>query len=141
MPSRKRLSIAVHSRSCDTLKVSCKFDDLMNASTELGPSDFEGQRLKKNGTLAVLFAAEWCHLCRSFRSIFNSALSGKGMAGALADLSDPENPLWEQFGIDVVPTVMVFKEGEVVYRKDGMLGRGLPDNVMESAYEAYRGVL
>ncbi len=53
------------------------------------------------------------------------------MWGALADLSDLENPLWEEFGIDVVPSVMVFKEGELVYRKDGVLGRGLPDNAMD----------
>jgi hypothetical protein len=25
---------------------------------------------------------------------------------------------------------MVFKEGELIYRKDGVLGRGLPDNAM-----------
>ena len=113
------------------LKAHCKFHGLMNPSTELGPSDFDSKRLKRSGTLAVLFAAEWCPFCRRFSSIFDSVLSEKGMARGLADLSDLENPLWEEFGIDVVPTVMVFKEGELVYRKDGILGRGLPDNAMD----------
>jgi thioredoxin 1 len=112
------------------LKAQYKFDGLMNASTQLGPSDFESKRLKKSGTLVVLFAAEWCPFCRRFSSIFDSVLAEKGLAGGLADLSDLENPLWEEFGIDVVPTVMVFKEGELIYRKDGVLGRGLPDNAM-----------
>ena len=103
----------------------------MNASTKVGVSDFEGKRLKRSGTLAVLFAAEWCPFCRRFSSIFDSVLSEKGVARALADLSDLENTLWEEFGIEVVPTVMIFKEGELVYRKDGTLGRGLPDNAMD----------
>ena len=101
----------------------------MTLGTMLKPSDFEEKRLKKRGTLAVLFAAEWCPFCGRFSPIFESALSEK-LPGALADLSDLENPLWEQFGIDVVPTVMLFKDGELVYRKDGILGRGLADDVM-----------
>jgi len=102
----------------------------MEANAKLGPSDFLGKHLKKNGTLAVLFAAEWCPFCRRFSPIFNSALIEKGLPGAQADLSDLENPLWEAFDIEVVPTVMVFKNGELIYRKDGVLGRGLPDTAM-----------
>jgi len=115
----------------DMLKAQYKFGGLMNASTQLELSDFESKRLKRSGTMVVLFAAEWCPFCRRFSLIFNSVLAGKGMVGGLADLSDLENPRWEEFGIDVVPSVMVFKEGELVYRKDGVLGRGLPDNAMD----------
>ena len=113
------------------LKAQSKFDSLMNSNMQLAPSDFESKRLKKNGTLPVLFAAEWCPFCRRFIPIFNSVLAEKGISGGSADLSDLENPLWEEFGIEVVPTVMIFKEGELVYRKDGVLGRGLPDNAMD----------
>ena len=45
-------------------------------------------------------------------------------------MSDLENPLWEIFDISVVPTVVVFKDGEPVVRKDGVLGRGLPADAM-----------
>jgi len=102
----------------------------MEARTKLGPSDFNGKYLKKTGTVAVLFAAEWCPFCRRFRPIFESALAGKGMLTALADLSDLGNPLWETFDIQVVPTVTVFKDGELIHRVDGVLGQGLPDNAM-----------
>jgi len=102
----------------------------MEPNVKLGPSDFTGEHLNKRGTLAVLFAADWCPFCMRFVPIFNSTITEKGLSGALADLSDFENSLWEVFGIQVVPTVMVFKEGVLVYRKDGVLGRGLPDNAM-----------
>ena len=102
----------------------------MEADAKLGPSDFEGKYLKKSGTVAVLFAAEWCPFCRRFSPIFESALAGKRMPMALADLTDLANPLWETFDIQVVPTVMVFKDGELIHRMDGVLGQGLPDNAM-----------
>ena len=97
---------------------------------KLSLSDFDGKRLKKTGTLAVLFAAEWCPFCRRFSPIFESALTERGLPAALADMSDLGNPLWETFDIQVVPTVMVFKDGELIYRMDGVLGQGLPDNAM-----------
>jgi thioredoxin 1 len=122
--------IGVHG-SKDILKASRRSHDLMIASIDLGTADFEGKRLKRTGTLAVLFAAEWCPFCRRFTSIFDSVLSSKGISRGLVDLSDLENPLWEEFDIDVVPSVMVFREGELVYRIEGILGRGLPDNVMD----------
>jgi thioredoxin-like negative regulator of GroEL len=102
----------------------------MEANLKLGIADFDGKRLKRTGTLAVLFAAEWCPFCRRFSPIFESALKGKNMSGALADLSDFDNSLWETFDIQVVPTVMVFKDGELVYRKDAVLGQGLPNDAM-----------
>lgn len=118
------------------LKAQSRFvGAFMQANTKLGPADFNGKRLKKTGTLAVLFAAEWCPFCRRFSPVFESALDQKGMPRAVADLSDLENPLWETFDIDVVPTVMVFKEGEVVYRKDGVLGQGLTEDVMSEVVE------
>jgi thioredoxin-like negative regulator of GroEL len=113
------------------LKAQSRFPgELMEGIMKLGSSDFDGKRLKKAGILAVLFAADWCPFCRRFSPIFDSVLAQKSMPGALADLSDLENPLWETFDIDVVPTVMVFSEGEVVYRKDGVLGQGLSEDVM-----------
>lgn len=102
----------------------------MESDLKLGSVDFDGKRLKKTGTLAVLFAAEWCPFCRRFSPIFESALRAKNVSGALADLSDFQNPLWETFDIQVVPTVMVFKDGELVYRKDAVLGQGLPNDAM-----------
>jgi thioredoxin 1 len=102
----------------------------MEADMKLSPSDFKGNHLNKSGGLAVLFAAEWCPFCRRFSPIFDSALAKEGMPTALVDLSDLGNPLWETFDIQVVPTVMVFKDGELIHRMDGVLGQGLPDNAM-----------
>lgn len=98
--------------------------------TALDPSDFNGRQLKMSGTVAVLFTAEWCPFCQGFQPLFDSDLDQNGLTKAVADLSDLENPLWELFDVGVVPTIVVFKDGEPVLRKDGVLGRGLPADVM-----------
>jgi thioredoxin-like negative regulator of GroEL len=92
---------------------------------ELGPSDFNGQELRGGETLAVLFLAAWCPFCTQFRPAFEAAAKASGLPWGSADLSDDDNVLWDSFKIDVVPTVVVFKHGKAVFRKDGVLGRGL----------------
>jgi thioredoxin-like negative regulator of GroEL len=52
-------------------------------------------------------------------------MNRKGFRWADVDISDYEDPLWETFDINVVPTVIVFKDAEPVFRRDGTLGRGL----------------
>jgi hypothetical protein len=41
------------------------------------------------------------------------------------NVSHYEDPLWEQFQIRVVPSLLVFKDGEVIKRKDGVPLQGL----------------
>lgn len=43
----------------------------------------------------------------------------------IADVTDLESPLWERFGLEVVPTLAAFRDGEVVLREDGRLGLGI----------------
>jgi thiol-disulfide isomerase/thioredoxin len=84
---------------------------------------FDGQKLRRNGTWAVAFLAEWCPFCHAFAPEF--ARLGNGSNLAVGDLTDYDGPLWDVFGIEVVPTVLVFRDGEIVYRANGVLGEGL----------------
>ncbi|HXW67667.1 MAG TPA: thioredoxin family protein [Thermoplasmata archaeon] len=93
----------------------------------LGRSAFEGERLQRPGTWAVAFLADWCPFCRSFGPEFEG-LGGPGAHRlAIADISEVDDPRWETFHIDVVPTVIVFRDGASTARRDGVLGRGLAD--------------
>jgi thioredoxin 1 len=90
--------------------------------------------------MPVLFFAEWCPFCRSFYPRFESALGGKSIAWAQVDISNLENPLWETFDIDVVPTIIIFKEGQQAFRKDGVLGRGLPEKAIDEALQEMKAL-
>lgn len=66
---------------------------------------------------------------------FEAALNSKGIEWAEVDISDIEDPLWETFSINVVPTIIVFKDGRAIFRKDGILGRGLSGKAIEEALQ------
>ena len=81
--------------------------------------------LRREGTLAVLFVASWCFFCRQFRPAFETAAKVNGVSWASADLSNDDSVLWDMFDIEIVPTVILFKDGKPVFRKDGVRGQGL----------------
>ena len=87
-------------------------------------NDFDEQSLKVAGPIAVLFEAGWCPFCSRFMSIFESLQEAK-VSSTIVDLSDLDNPLWETFSIDIVPTILLFNSGKVIQRYDGVAGRGL----------------
>ncbi len=78
-----------------------------------------------------MFYAEWCPFCRSFYPQFGNALDSKGISWAEVDISDLEDPRWETFDVKVVPTIIVFEKGQPVFRRDGVLGRGLSKTALE----------
>ena len=65
-------------------------------------------------------------------------MKNKGIEWAVADISDIDDPLWETFAVNIVPTVIVFKNGELVSRKDGVLGRGLSTKAIDEVIQELR---
>jgi len=93
--------------------------------------DFRKGGLRRSGIWVVAFLADWCGFCRRFAPQFET-LDGLGPYRiAVADVTDEENPLWELFGIDVVPAVFVFREGQAIYHEQSDLGMGLRDGVLD----------
>lgn len=85
----------------------------------LGTSDFKDGRLNRPGLYAVCYGAEWCPVTRRFMPRF-TALSGQLPATlAIADITDLNSPLWDVFRIRITPSIIVFRDGEVIRRVDG----------------------
>ncbi|MCA1814722.1 MAG: thioredoxin family protein [Halobacteriales archaeon] len=100
------------------------------------PADGFDERLRTLGRVAVLFTADWCPHCRRFEPEFAAA---QGLPLARADISDEEGDArWEQFGIQVVPTIIVFDDGKPVARLDGVLGRGISAPQLRMFLDAQR---
>ncbi len=100
----------------------------------LTPRDFSGATLIDPRSILTLFYADWCPFCKSFLTVFESALVRRTEPlGALANISDESNPLWEIFKVDIVPTLVGFREGLVIARKDGTPGIGLGMPELEDA--------
>ena len=50
-------------------------------------------------------------------------------------VDDYDNPLWEEYSIGVVPTVLLFEEGKVCRRLDGRFGYGLSEKQLKEWLE------
>ncbi|MBT0160477.1 thioredoxin family protein [Candidatus Bathyarchaeota archaeon A05DMB-2] len=92
--------------------------------------------LRKNQTVLALFYASWCPYCRSFLEVFGKAVSNRDFPCALrVNVDDYDNPLWDDYSIDSVPTVILFKEGKVCRRLDARLGEGISANQLKTWLE------
>jgi thioredoxin 1 len=98
-------------------------------------SDLESQ-LKKSKNVLALFYSSWCPFCRSFLPSFDKNLSKYGFNLVIrVKVDDDDNPLWEEYSIGAVPTVILFKEGQVCRRLDGRYGYGLNEKLFEEWLE------
>lgn len=97
---------------------------------------FTGDRLQEPGRVAVLFTVTWCPFCRSFEKAWEEWFAPEGVGKLRVDISDERDPLWETFGVEIVPTVALFEEGRLGWRRDGIAGVGLGKADLRALTEA-----
>ena len=98
-------------------------------------SDLDEQ-LKKSRKVLALFYSSWCPFCRRFLPVFDENCVKYGFNLALrVKVDDDDNPLWEEYSVEAVPTVILFKEGKVCKRIDGRFGYGLSEKQLEELLE------
>jgi thioredoxin 1 len=97
--------------------------------------DLEGQ-LKDNKRVLALFYASWCPYCRRFLPIFDRNVSSRDFNLVLrVRVDEYDNPLWDEFSLMVVPTVVLFEGGKVCRRLDGRFGYGLSEKQLKEWLE------
>lgn len=95
------------------------------------PEEFDSKVLDSDKKTLVLFYASWCPYCANFKPLFESTNANNAKKiGALID--EDENPLWDKFNIQAVPTMIVFEKGKIIDRKDAKKHVGLTKADMES---------
>ena len=78
-------------------------------------NSFENDVLHADKPVLVDFWAQWCPYCRRIAPVFDKV--GEQYADTLIAGKinyDEEPQLIERFGIDTIPTLMLFKNGEVI---------------------------
>jgi thioredoxin-like negative regulator of GroEL len=90
---------------------------------------------KTPGTHPFVFAAKWCGFCSRFISEAKSFDSPSNIELFLVDTDNPDESLWDEYSIKIVPTIIVMKEGQPLFRRDGRPMAGLSMADLKQAIE------
>ena len=94
----------------------------------------EMEEIANNSNSLVLFYADWCHYCSRFLPIFEESLkkiNPKVLVGGVK-LNDDDNPLWDKYNINAVPTLIAFSNNSIKSRRDAKMGVGLTNSDLNS---------
>ncbi len=91
----------------------------------LTDSSFDTDVLKAEGVTLVDFWAEWCGPCKMIAPILDEIAEEYAGKLTIAKLNIDDNPeTAPKYGIRGIPTLLLFKAGEVVATKVGALSKG-----------------
>ena len=87
---------------------------------KVSDADFEAEVLKAPGPVVVDFWAEWCGPCRMIGPALDEIAGTMGDKVKIVKLNVDENPnTAAKYGIMSIPTLMLFKNGEIASRQVG----------------------
>ena len=97
--------------------------------TETTDDNFDTDVLQSSKPVVVDFWAEWCGPCKAIGPALEEIAGEKLDSLSIVKLNIDENPLTPQkYNVRGIPTLLIFKNGEVVAEKMG----ALPKSQLES---------
>ena len=92
------------------------------AILHVNESEFDREVLQDSGTVLVDFWAAWCGPCRMLAPVLESLSDRDDFKIVKVDV-DAEPALAMQFGIESIPTLLVFRNGQLVNRSIGLVSQ------------------
>jgi len=94
---------------------------LSGAVGEVTDQEFDSQVIGAQGPVIVDFWAEWCVPCHLVSPVLEEIAREKAGAVTAFKLNVDDNPMAPQkYGVMSIPTIMLFKGGEVIARVVGV---------------------
>lgn len=93
-------------------------------AVSVGEKTFSGEVLESSTPVLVHFGAPWCGPCRMIEPLLTRFQAQWGKGFKLIGINADENlKLSSQYQIKTLPTLLLFQEGKVVHRLEGMYQR------------------
>ncbi|MGD6808289.1 MAG: thioredoxin family protein [Candidatus Bathyarchaeia archaeon] len=81
----------------------------------------------------ALFSSSWCPFCQRFAKSFDANVGNCKVDLVLrVNMDDYDSPLWDEYNVDAVPTLILFENGEIKSRLDAGSGTGLNEKQFTS---------
>ncbi len=103
--------------------------------TRVTDSSFEAAVLKAEGVVLVDFWAEWCAPCKQIAPLLEDLANDMDGRLTVAKLNIDDNPDTPyKYGVRGIPTLILFKDGQVAATKVGPLPKGKHYEWVESVF-------
>lgn len=106
----------------------------MGAVPELNDDNFEAEVLKSSEPVLVDFWAPWCGPCRQLSPVVEElAAENEGAVKVTKVNVDDASKVAQEYGIQSIPTILVFKDGEVQQRIVGVKPKAQLQEILDEA--------